>query len=543
MPYHVENLETDVLIVGTGPVGCTFARFLVPEGRRVLMIDAGAKYSSRPGAHLKNAFVFQRDLDRFTPIVQGMLHPLSVPPRGGHTTTLDPVAYQAAVRSIQKNQNPRQDEFKNLDGAATSYAVGGMFTHWTNNTPRHHPTMERIPFISETEWEELYSLAEEILCTSTHVFKDSIRHTVVKEALQAHYGVGVGVTELPVAAKRLLGNDEFLHYTGSDTVLGPLIDQQSKYTKEQFEILPEHCAEKLVVDGDRIEYAIVKDVMQGKTVRVYADLFVVAAGILTPQILWNSDIRPAALGRYLTEHPISFTQIVLSQKIMNTIRSDPRFADQVAKLRQGDPAEHGAFIPIPIEDLPPMVWIPVSEERPWHCQVHRDSFQYGGLPPDIDDRLVVDLRWFGMVDPNPDNRMTFEKDLFDTFGMPQVTFEYTLGDEDRRRAHEMMSDMVEAAQTLGGFLPGSEPRFMPSGSSLHLQGTYRIGKQPDDTCVTNSYSRVWDFPNLYLGGNGLIPTKAASNPSLTSVALAIRASSNILGKSGGVQQSPVRETS
>ncbi len=66
-------LKTDVLIVGTGPVGCTFARYLVPEGRRVIMIDAGAQLSPRPGEHLKNAFVYQRNIDKFTSIVQGML--------------------------------------------------------------------------------------------------------------------------------------------------------------------------------------------------------------------------------------------------------------------------------------------------------------------------------------------------------------------------------------------------------------------------------------------------------------------------------------
>src|SRR5207237_7361726 len=109
---------------------------------------------------------------------------------------------------------------------------------------------------------------------------------------------------------------------------------------------------------------------------------------------------------------------------------------------------------------PPMVWIPVSDERPWHCQVHRDSFQYGALPPDIDDRLVVDLRWFGMVEPRRQNKITFEPDLKDNFGMPRPTFHFTLSAGDRERAHAMMGDMIEAAHVLGGFLAGAEPRFL-----------------------------------------------------------------------------------
>ena len=66
------TIETDVLIIGTGPIGCTFARLLVEKGDRdVLMIDAGGQLSERPGEHLKNAFIYQRDIDRFTPVFRG----------------------------------------------------------------------------------------------------------------------------------------------------------------------------------------------------------------------------------------------------------------------------------------------------------------------------------------------------------------------------------------------------------------------------------------------------------------------------------------
>lgn len=43
-------------------------------------------------------------------------------------------------------------------------------------------------------------------------------------------------------------------------------------------------------------------------------------------------------------------------------------------------------------------WIPVSKDRPWHCQIHRDAFAYGDLAPNVDSHLIVDLRWFGIVE-------------------------------------------------------------------------------------------------------------------------------------------------
>lgn len=521
--------DTEVLIVGSGPLGCTFARALAQAGRTVTMVDAGPQLSQRPGQHLKNAFVYQRDIDSFAPIVRAALRPLSVPVLEEEASAIDPIAFRPTERGIRNAQNPNQDPQLNLSAAAASYAVGGMFVHWTNNTPRHHPTIERTPIIPPDEWDELYHAAEALLDTRRDVFDKSIRHVVVREALAAHYGDrladGYGVQAMAVAGRRRKDNDEFVAYTGADTILGPLLDGPAR---ERFELLAEHRVKSLVVDGSRVVEAHGHDLMTGREFQMRADLFIVAGGsILTPQLLFASGIdsdRLPALGGWLTEHPLAFTQVVLRDSIVEAITSDDRFAAARAKVEEED------AVPIPMHDPPPSLMIPVSDNRRWHCQIQRDSFSYGELPPDIDTRLVVDLRWFSMTEPNEDNRVCFDIDLHDTFGMPKPTFEFRLSNRDRELAHAMMGDMLDAAMALGAFLPGAEPRFMPPGLAQHFMGTTRMGEHDDGTAVVDPYSRVFGFENLYLGGNSLIPTATASNPTLTSIALAIRAANQIVGR-------------
>ena len=102
-------------------------------------------------------------------------------------------------------------------------------------------------------------------------------------------------------------------------------------------------------EENSISYAKVKNVMENEIVNIHAKTFVLAAGaVLTPQILFNSGIRPKALGRYLCEQPMVFCQIVFLQSILDRI--DMVYRDVIEKQNiSEDP------IPIPPHDPPPHV--------------------------------------------------------------------------------------------------------------------------------------------------------------------------------------------
>ena len=59
-------------------------------------------------------------------------------------------------------------------------------------------------------------------------------------------------------------------------------------------------------------------------------------------------------------------------------------------------------------------------------------------------------------------------------------------------------------------------------ASGHVIGTYRMGLDPAQS-VVNTDQRAHDHANLFLLDSGVFPTSAASNPTLTIAALALRA--------------------
>jgi choline dehydrogenase-like flavoprotein len=89
----------------------------------------------------------------------------------------------------------------------------------------------------------------------------------------------------------------------------------------------------------------------------------------------------------------------------------------------------------------------------------------------------------------------------------------------------MQENSLRSAARIGTLV--EPPELAAGGSSLHYQGTVRMGVADDGTSVCNPDLRVWGVGNLFVGGNGVIPTATAANPTLTSVALAWRAATRL----------------
>jgi pyranose oxidase len=503
------DLFTDVLVVGSGAVGSTFARLLATTGRRVTMVEAGRHLSVRAGEHLRNAFRFRQEPNLFPDTISAQLETYSVP---------EHFLSWISSRGRSNFENVEQKWWRNMPAASAVYAVGGMLTLWSASTPDPAP-FERAPFIPTGDWEQMLLIAKRLLNVHTDVFAHSQLGQVVQERLVQK---GFRVAPLQQAAERVPFPDKsacFIRWSGADTILEPLLDHPEQY-RDHFQILAEHRAEQLYLSGGRVTHVLVRDLNTFTTFHIYADTVIVAGGpFLTPRLLWQSGIRPYALGRYLNDNLESMCQVVVSPALINALREMPE-----------NPHCHDP-LPISHDDPGPALGFGPTPEKPWHGQIHRLGWQFFYLPG-IDVRKLVHLTWYGMVDISPNNRITFSDKIKDRFEMPQITIDFRPSLNDIVRTMRMWWDMVRTATAIGSFQ--ELPILTPPGSTLHLQGTCRIGDDTladERTSVANSYSQVWGIDNLYVGGLGAIPTSMASNPTLTACALAVRAAAHIRGQS------------
>jgi choline dehydrogenase-like flavoprotein len=130
------------------------------------------------------------------------------------------------------------------------------------------------------------------------------------------------------------------------------------------------------------------------------------------------------------------------------------------------------------------------------------------------------LSWLGRISPRFENGISFSDEHSDWCGMPAPTIVYTLDEVARAESQTAGRHVDAAASALGTYVARGEPRMVPAGWSFHYMGTTRMGERNDGTSVCDARSRVWGFENLFVGGNGVIPTATACNPTLMSVGLA-----------------------
>lgn len=132
------------------------------------------------------------------------------------------------------------------------------------------------------------------------------------------------------------------------------------------------------------------------------------------------------------------------------------------------------------------------------------------------------LNGYGEILPHPDNRVTLNRDVLDPYGLPTLTFDARLRENDRAMRKDMQvaaAEMLEAA----GFknIQTFDNPYAP-GMAIHEMGAARMGRDPK-TSVLNAHNQVHACRNVYVTDGAAMTSASAVNPSLTYMALTARA--------------------
>ena len=490
--------DFDVIIVGSGPSGSAYARILHEEAPQlnVLMVEVGPALTSRPGVHVKNIADVQ-DRESAQQASQGPA--TSFAPQASTPGSGRPGTFLLSTDGLSSE----------MPAAAMSSNVGGMGAHWTCACPRPGGS-ERIAFLDDAVMDAALADGERLLAVTSEAFKDAPFSSVVRKRLAA--GIpragAAAVQPMPLAVHR--DDDGTITWSGTDIVLGPLAETAFGTFELRAETL---CQRVLLNDGGQATGVALKNLRTGEEYTVGARTVVVAADALrTPQVLFASGVGLPALGRYLNDQPQVITAVRLPS---DSVAAEPALTGTPGAAK-----------------LSGVSWVPFTDEEPFHGQV----MQMDASPIKLadDDQVlpgsIVGLGWFCATETVAENRVEFSADDVDHYGMPRMSIHYKLTPADFATIEAAKAAVIRAGQALGTFLDDRPPFLLPAGTSLHYQGSVRMGRHDDGQSVCGPDSHVWGTQGLYVAGNGVIPTSTACNPTLTSVALAVLGARAIISR-------------
>jgi choline dehydrogenase-like flavoprotein len=138
------------------------------------------------------------------------------------------------------------------------------------------------------------------------------------------------------------------------------------------------------------------------------------------------------------------------------------------------------------------------------------------------DNWNMGILGFGEMLPDHSNRIFLDKDKKDKWGLPVLSMDVEIKENEKKMRVDMMNDakeMLEAAglKNVETFDSGYAP-----GMGIHEMGTARMGRDPK-TSVLNGNNQVWDAPNVFVTDGACMTSASCVNPSLTYMALTARA--------------------
>ena len=530
-----DDIDAEVIIVGSGIAGALLAAELATSGVRVAVLEAGDAVDRSTAVQTYWDAAIKVPECPYPPTPQAM-HPIS-----------------NNLHSWYEQAGP--------DLFASTYlkVVGGTTWHWLGTCLRLLPNDFRLRTlygqgvdwpISYDELEPFYARAEQEIGVSGDAGDD----------LGSPRSGGYPMPPIPPTyldktfAKALQGTDYQVRSTpqgrlSQDTAdrpaccgnasCIPICPVQAKYdatihldraTAAGARLVAKATAIFVEVGADRQVAAIRFKRWDGSDGRATGKVFVLAAhAIETPRLLLNSTSEATArgvanssdqVGRNLMDHPTQLSWALAGSPVYPY--RGPLSTSGIENLRDGDfRNQHGAFrVEIGNDGWSWPTGAPISTA----AELAMQGLRGRALDKALADQASRHIRLASLVEqpPDPENRVTLGS-ARDIYGVPVPRLVYRLDDYTKAG----FAASVQAHEAIFARLGATSVQHSPTAQGAgHIIGTARMGDDPA-TSVVDRELRSHDHPNLFVVGSSVFPTSATANPTLTIAALSLRAASAV----------------
>ena len=134
----------------------------------------------------------------------------------------------------------------------------------------------------------------------------------------------------------------------------------------------------------------------------------------------------------------------------------------------------------------------------------------------------IQMECFGEMLPYHDNKMYLDFDKRDQHGMPIITFNATLRENEMKLREDGIKCAIEMLEAAGCKNIGSHNQATAPGACIHEMGTARMGHNPK-TSMLNKWNQVHHVPNVFVTDGACMTSAGTQNPSITYMALTARA--------------------
>lgn len=465
--------DYDVLVVGTGAGGGAvlwrLCEGLKQSGKRIGIIEAG---------------------DLLLPT-----HGMNLPMSGSA------ISYLGSPHIFQ----PIGDILPEYPGARQFFGLGGRTLNWGIAAPRMHLSDFMHWPVSVNEMEKYYNIAEQAMYVNNSLAKgSSLSEIMLNRLWQSGFPES---TYLPMAADLAQTKYGELH---SNVYFSSVIFLARAFKLRSYDLTVRAKAVRVLTENGKTVGVQVVSPDKKSYVLKAGTVILSASTFENPKILLNSGIQGHAIGHYLTNHSGVEAKGIISRK---------QFPEIVGTLA---------------------LLIPGTEIRPYQIQIQ--AFINGGYPsyPSVYhygiDQPVSEysnyIMWaFGKVESRYENRVSLNPNLRDEYGMPIIQVNFSYSERDLAVLQQLGPALIQVSKAMKAPLLIQDGRLDMStwipGRDFHECGTCRMGDDPW-TSTTNRFGQVHGVPGLYVADNSVLPTLGAANPTLTSVALAIRTADYII---------------